>query len=157
MALAGSETVKPWLRYTIPTDDPNRARWPIDPTWQTVQHAFDDLSGEGAGELIRLKKQEANIERTTAAITGYLTTLAAQHCAKKSYFPSEMDLSVFVNEVARDVETVLERKETDFQEQIAVKQERYFLRKAVTDKAYERHTVSFFDREQEEENAHEAS
>jgi hypothetical protein len=147
--VVGSETVKPWLRYTMPTDDPNRARWPIDPTWQTVQHAFDDLSEEGAGELIRLKKQEVSIERTTAAITGYLTTLAAQHCAKKSYSPQEMDLSVFVNEVARDVETVLERKETDFQEQIAVKQERYFLRKAVTDKAYERHTVSFFDRETE--------
>jgi ketosteroid isomerase-like protein len=147
--LVGSETVKPWLRYTVPTDDPNRARWPIDPTWKTVQHAFDTLSEEGAGELIRLKKQEVNIERTTASLTGYLTTLAAHQCIKKGYSPQEMDLSVFVNDVAKDVETVLEGKETDFQEQIAVKQERYYLRKAATEQACARHAKSLFATEQE--------
>lgn len=140
--LVGSETVKPWLRYTVPTDDPNRARWPLDPTWKTVQHAFDDLPNQGASELIRFKKQEVNIERTTAVIAGYLTTLAAHQCAKKSYSPNEMDLPVFLGELARDVETVMEHKETDFQAQIAVKQDRYFLREARTREVYKKRAKS---------------
>lgn len=77
-------------------------------------------------------------------MTGYFTTLATHHCVKKGYSPNEMDLSVFAMEVARDVETILEDKETTFQEQIAFKQERYYHRKAITDQAYARHAVSFF-------------
>ena len=30
-----------WLRYVIPTDDSNRARWPVHPAWEVIQHAAD--------------------------------------------------------------------------------------------------------------------
>src|SRR2546429_9359977 len=29
-----------WLRYIIPTEDPNRSRWPVHPDWQVIQSAF---------------------------------------------------------------------------------------------------------------------
>jgi hypothetical protein len=30
-----------WLRYVIPTDDTNRARWPVHPAWEVIQRAAD--------------------------------------------------------------------------------------------------------------------
>jgi hypothetical protein len=31
-----------WLRYVIPTDDSNRARWPVHPAWEVIQRAADE-------------------------------------------------------------------------------------------------------------------
>jgi hypothetical protein len=31
-----------WLRYVVPSEDSNRARWPVHPAWEVVQHAFED-------------------------------------------------------------------------------------------------------------------
>ncbi|HEY4032690.1 MAG TPA: hypothetical protein VGL94_01845 [Ktedonobacteraceae bacterium] len=30
-----------WLRYVIPTDDSNRARWPVHPAWEVIQRACE--------------------------------------------------------------------------------------------------------------------
>src|SRR5437588_1346101 len=31
-----------WLRYVIPTDDSNRARWPVHPAWEVIQRAGEE-------------------------------------------------------------------------------------------------------------------
>jgi hypothetical protein len=31
-----------WLRYVIPTDDSNRACWPMHPAWEVIQRAADE-------------------------------------------------------------------------------------------------------------------
>jgi hypothetical protein len=31
-----------WLRYVIPSDDTNRARWPVHPAWEVIQRAADE-------------------------------------------------------------------------------------------------------------------
>src|SRR5262249_8140266 len=35
---------KRWLRLTIPTDDPNRRRWPEHPTWEAFRNGFAPLA-----------------------------------------------------------------------------------------------------------------
>src|SRR5262249_30997216 len=35
---------KRWLRLTIPTDDPNRGRWPEHPTWAALRDGFAPLA-----------------------------------------------------------------------------------------------------------------
>jgi hypothetical protein len=35
---------KRWLRLTIPTDDPNRGRWPEHPTWTALRDGFAPLA-----------------------------------------------------------------------------------------------------------------
>jgi hypothetical protein len=35
---------KRWLRLTIPTDDPNRGRWPEHPTWTALREGFAPLA-----------------------------------------------------------------------------------------------------------------
>jgi hypothetical protein len=32
-----------WLRYVVPTDDSNRARWPVHPAWEVIQRAADEV------------------------------------------------------------------------------------------------------------------
>lgn len=32
-----------WLRYVIPTNDMNRARWPVHPDWEVIQGAFQPV------------------------------------------------------------------------------------------------------------------
>jgi hypothetical protein len=40
----GGEDGRPdgWLRYVIPSDDTNRARWAVHPAWQVIQQACDE-------------------------------------------------------------------------------------------------------------------
>lgn len=42
---------KHWLRLVVPTDDPNRGRWPEHPTWAALRDAFMKLAMRGAPEL----------------------------------------------------------------------------------------------------------
>lgn len=126
----GSSTVNGWLRYTKPTKDTNQTRWPLMPVWKVVQHAFDTLSSHDATDLIRIKKQQANIEQATAAITGYLTTRTVWECQAKGIPIDEIDMSMAFSTLYRDVERLLDKKKTDFTEQLQVKQTRYYLRQS---------------------------
>src|SRR5947209_1280601 len=65
-----------WLRYVIPTDDTNRARWPVHPAWSVVQAAFSQ-EDDGLGPLVRKRIRERNIWRGLASVMGYLSTLSA--------------------------------------------------------------------------------
>ena len=126
----GSQTVSGWLRYTKPTKDTNQTRWPLAAVWKVVQHAFDMLTSQDASDLIRIKKQQVNIEQATAAITGYMTTRTVWECQQKGIPIKEVDMSLAFGSLYRDVERLLEKKKTDFTEQLQVKQTRYYLRKA---------------------------
>jgi hypothetical protein len=57
---------KRWLRLTIPTDDPNRGRWPEHPTWTAVRDGFAPLALREA----ELPERSLNLVRA-AHYTGY--------------------------------------------------------------------------------------
>ena len=42
---------KRWLRLVVPTDDPNRGRWPEHPTWAALRDGFQKMAMRGAPEL----------------------------------------------------------------------------------------------------------
>lgn len=144
----GSETVKPWLRYTIPTNDQTQTRWPLHPVWATVQHAFDSLNETPARELIRLKKQQANIDAATASIAGYLSSRTAWKCARDGVPVDKMALETAFADVYEEMEKRYQDKGTTFQHQLAVKQRRYYLRKEATEEVYARRARSVFDTEE---------
>ncbi len=55
-----------WLRLTIPTDDPNRGRWPEHPTWTALREGFAPLA------LREAELPERSLELVRAArYTGY--------------------------------------------------------------------------------------
>src|SRR5262249_8124526 len=61
---------KRWLRLVVPTDDPNRGRWPEHPTWAALRGAFPKLAPRGAPDLP--DKEEAQRELVRAArYSGY--------------------------------------------------------------------------------------
>lgn len=148
--LAGSETVKPWLRYTLPNDDPNRARWPLDPTWKTVQHAFDILSEEEAGELIRVKKQHVNIDAATASIAGYLSSRTAWLCDREELDADDVFLNGVLYELRDDLEALYRAKGLSFQDVLKEKQQRYYLRDTKTREAAMKRVVSLLDNNEQE-------
>src|SRR2546426_1122818 len=48
-----------WLRYVTPTQDTNRARWPVHPAWTSIQGAFLQ-EDDGLGPIVRVRKREKN-------------------------------------------------------------------------------------------------
>ncbi len=40
-----------WLRLVVPTEDPNRGRWPEHPTWAALRDGFQKVAMRGAPEL----------------------------------------------------------------------------------------------------------
>lgn len=48
---------KCWLRLVVPTDDPNRGRWPEHPTWVALCEAFSKLAICGARELSEAERE----------------------------------------------------------------------------------------------------
>ena len=57
---------KRWLRLTIPTDDPNRGRWPEHPTWTALREGFAPLA------LREAELPERSLDLVRAArYTGY--------------------------------------------------------------------------------------
>src|SRR5262249_52206560 len=57
---------KRWLRLTIPTDDPNRGRWPEHPTWTALRDGFAPLALREA----ELPERSLDLVRATR-YTGY--------------------------------------------------------------------------------------
>jgi hypothetical protein len=94
-----------WLRYVVPTEDSNRARWPVHPAWRCLQGAYADVAvgvedeemygvtdasstaASGSSSLssitldrkwlIRDRKRKVNLTRALAAIAGYASTIEA--------------------------------------------------------------------------------
>lgn len=81
-----------WLRYAVPSDDGNRARWSVHPAWSVVQSAFtsetETAVNVNTGEvvelpvsplavLVRQRHYEVNVKRLAQQVGGCATTLAA--------------------------------------------------------------------------------
>lgn len=128
----GSETVKPWLRYTVPTGDSHNWRWPLHPVWSVVQHAFDALSEQPARELIRIKKQQVSIDAATASIAGYVSSRTVWQCERDEVPVDNMALETALVDLQEAIEKRFEEKGVTFQELLQTKRYRYYLREAQT-------------------------
>lgn len=151
----GSHTGKAWLRYTTPTEDTHKDRWPTHPVWSIVQSAFDALSEAPARELIRTKKQAANIDAATASLAGYLSSRTAWLCDQQGVPVEKMALETAFSDLYEGVEKLYEDKDTTFQKQVQIKQRRYYLRKAKADAALESKLSRFYIPAIEEVDEHE--
>ncbi len=72
-----------WLRLIIPTDDPNRGRWPEYPTWTALREGFAPLALRGAElpdtslNLVRAARYSGYRRLLDRMAVGVLTTLEA--------------------------------------------------------------------------------
>jgi hypothetical protein len=57
-----------WLRYVIPSDDTNRARWPVHPAWEVIQRAADEVPLPESEE----EREEREKEELLAEVDAYL-------------------------------------------------------------------------------------
>ena len=74
---------KRWLRLTVPTDDPNRGRWPEHPTWAALREGFAPLALRDASlperglELVRAARYTGYRRLLDRVSVGLATTLQA--------------------------------------------------------------------------------
>lgn len=72
---------KRWLRLTIPTEDPNRGRWPEHPTWTALREGFAPIALRGAAlpdasrNLVRAARYSGYRRLLDRMGVGVLTTL----------------------------------------------------------------------------------
>jgi len=111
-----------WLRYVTPTQDTNRARWPVHPAWTIIQGAFLQ-EDDGLGPIVRVRKREKNIERGLASVIGYLSTLAAW--VGGDLAAPEVDISLVLRWLYGAGLDYLEEKERDFSKLVQQKQKLY--------------------------------
>jgi len=67
-------STKQWLRHTIPSGDPNRARWPVSPPWKLVQQASFFCDGTPA---VRERRRAGDLTLLCQMIAGCSTSAAA--------------------------------------------------------------------------------
>jgi hypothetical protein len=123
-----------WLRYVVPTEDTNRARWPVAPEWEVLQAPFAPVDAPTAprslAPFIRQRKREVNMGRAVAAIAGYASTFEVfrrdlYNQLGKTY-DSEPDISVTFHSLFNEVQVYFEekgckRKGADFASVVAKK------------------------------------
>ncbi len=111
-----------WLRYVTPTQDTNRARWPVHPAWAAIQGAFTQ-EDDGLGPIVRVRKREKNIERGLASVIGYLSTLAAWVGGDLTL--PDVDMSVVLRWLYGAGLDYLDEKERDFSKLVQQKKKLY--------------------------------
>jgi hypothetical protein len=67
-------STKQWLRHTLPTTDPNRARWRLSPIWEVVQQASFFCDGVPA---VRERRTAGDLTLLCQMIAGCSTSAAA--------------------------------------------------------------------------------
>ena len=104
-----------WLRYVMPTTDTNRARWPVHPAWEVIQHAFDPKPlPESEYEREEREKQEllaevdAYLEEHPFASPSSVARCSHQRSSATSASPSavsekSVDLKPFIRKRKRQV------------------------------------------------------
>jgi hypothetical protein len=154
MYAVGSETVKPWLRYTVPTTDSNQTRWPLHPLWTSIiQPAFDSLDDEPARELIRHKKQQVNIDAATASLAGYLATRTVWQCEQNGEPVENMATRWVLDDLYDALQERWKEKGVTFQQLLQAKRHRYYLRKEKTREVEERRRAQYIVPSLDEEEA----
>lgn len=115
----GAEDGQGWLRMVTPTEDTNRARWPVTEEWRVIQGAFTpaDATPVDLGPLQREKKRQVNVRRLVAQIAGCSITLEAWRGEREV----EVDISDTFHYLFNEVERYLEEKERDFTEHVKKK------------------------------------
>ena len=111
-----------WLRYVTPTEDTNRARWPVHPAWTVVQGAFSQ-EDDGLGPLVRERIREKNIWRGLASVMGYLSTLSAW--VGGDLASQEVDLSQVLHWLHDAGLDYLDKQGLDFAHQVELKWKLY--------------------------------
>ncbi len=112
-----------WLRYTLPTEDSNRSRWPLHPAWVVVQSAFMEPVEPALGPVVRQRIRQKNLERGLAAMIGYSSTLAAW--LGEQYAAPDADLSLTLQWLYEHGQAYLQEKDRDFLQEVARKQQIY--------------------------------
>ena len=90
-----------------------------------------------ARELIRTKKQNANIDAATAGLAGYLSSRTAWWCDQIGIAPERMDMGTAFADLYEGIEKLYEKKGVTFQEQVQAKQRRYYMRQEQAQNALE--------------------
>ncbi|GCF08100.1 hypothetical protein [Dictyobacter arantiisoli] len=109
-----------WLRYTLPTEDSNRSRWPVHPAWVVIQSAFSEPVEPDLGPVVRRRIREKNLERGIAAMVGYASTLAAWKGGECAAPDADLSLILqylyehgtnYLEEIGRDFLAEVQRKQ----------------------------------------------
>ncbi|MGH2480381.1 MAG: hypothetical protein ACRDHW_12060, partial [Ktedonobacteraceae bacterium] len=67
-----------WLRYVVPQEnDIKRSRWPVHPTWELIQGAFQEPCETPGqfGEIVRKRHYAHNIQKGLEGMMGYATSI----------------------------------------------------------------------------------
>jgi hypothetical protein len=101
-----------WLRYVVPGEDSNRARWQAQDVWIVVQSASqqDVTSDLDLGPIQREHKRTENMEKMTAQIVGCLITLHAWH-KKQEPCGEEEDISEVLHHFYPNALDYLDKKQ----------------------------------------------
>jgi hypothetical protein len=113
-----------WLRYVVPSEDTNRARWPVHPDWEVIQGAFASWSsapgtsanGLDLGPYVRKRKYAVNMRRMVAQIAGCVVTSEAWRLIGDDAGDADVDadLSDTFHFLYQQVVDYLKEKERDF-------------------------------------------
>jgi hypothetical protein len=106
-----------WLRLVVPQrGDTNRTRWPLDPTWETIQRArFNAASQSG---LKRMPKVVHDLEQVDAELYGLLILRTV---LRGEYLEITATLSQELHAFADRMEEVDAEKGRDFAEEVREK------------------------------------
>jgi hypothetical protein len=138
-----------WLRYVDPSEDTNRARWPVNSAWEVVQAPFapvvENIDAPGAlvaapplalTPFIRKRKYEVNVGRAVAAFAGYASTTEAYRLIEYEKLGIQRDIEPDIENtfdfIKNEVQVYLEekskrKKNADFVSQVRKKEAVYHL------------------------------
>lgn len=117
-ALVGSAQTEGWLRLVLPRrGDSNRTRWPVAPVWRLLQ-CWSLSTARQAGccravvPLERLRKQKERRWKASAALLGYLMSLAASLVEEGVVDEQEVQLEELLRWLEAEIRVQLRLKQT---------------------------------------------
>jgi hypothetical protein len=102
-----------WLSLRVPTQDSNRARWPVAPQWEELAQA---PIGGCAQPLIRDRVRQDDVLRLTQGLVGYASSVEAMGAAR--------GVGSALAATVPSVRPYLEHRGASFAELVVVKRER---------------------------------
>jgi hypothetical protein len=111
-------STKRWLRHTVPTPDPNRARWPLSEAWREVQKASFFCDGTPA---VRERKTAGDLKLICQMMAGCSSTASA---LLTNVLPAKDDGTHFLIWFWDWLEKYLDEKGITFEQMCAFKRER---------------------------------
>lgn len=112
-----------WLRYCVPSTDPNRARWAVHPLWQVVQAARFELLP--SCPVVRSRKRQVALERAVASVAGYASSVSAWLGGQ--FAAQQVDVSLIFHWFCDQVATYLAERGHEFASVVLDKRQRFGL------------------------------